>query len=213
MNALTAELNVLQPEAAEEPQLSPFLSTAEAAKMLGLSTTMVQSLMDSQELKGWKTRGGHRRIALHSVLAYQRGTQQEQLLPSRRLPRVMVVSEDPEKLRGLMFEFRQWALPLPTAFFDSVTAALLEMATHRPDMMMVELTMPLEQQEKTLVALQNFNSRGMMPISVVLMTREKGLRAPEQRQGKSAIQVVSGPLESVWLHAFLTGVMATCKQP
>ncbi|MFN5177759.1 helix-turn-helix domain-containing protein [Limnohabitans sp.] len=211
MNALTADHRVLQPESAIEPQLSPFLSTAEAAKMLGLSTTMVQSLMDSHVLKGWKTRGGHRRIALHSVLDYQQGTQQEHLVPGRRLPKVMVVSDDQEKLQGLLGDFRHWALPLPTSFFDSVTAALLEMTSNRPDMLVVELTMPLAQQEKILDALQNFSSRGMTPMSIVLVTRETGLHPPEQRPGKCAIQVVVGPLVSLWLHGFLTGVMTRCK--
>lgn len=49
---------------------SQFLSTAEAARMLGLSTTLVQTLVDQGELKGWKTRGGHRRISLESILEY-----------------------------------------------------------------------------------------------------------------------------------------------
>ncbi|MEN9889567.1 MAG: hypothetical protein RL559_1604, partial [Pseudomonadota bacterium] len=48
-----------------------YLSTAEAARMLGLSTTLVQSLVDKNELNGWKTRGGHRRIALQSIEVYQ----------------------------------------------------------------------------------------------------------------------------------------------
>ena len=35
-------------------KLSQFLSTAEAARMLGLSTTLVQTLVDQGELKGGK---------------------------------------------------------------------------------------------------------------------------------------------------------------
>lgn len=194
-------------------KMPPFLSTAEAAKMLGLSTTMVQSLMDSNELKGWKTRGGHRRISLQSIYAYQRGTQTEAVTVSQRLPKVMVVSEDPERLKQLVRQHRSWALPLPTSFFDSVTEALLEMADNRPDMLVVELIMPLAQQEKTLQALQNFTSRGSSPLSVVLLSQEKTLLPSELRQGKSAIQVVSGPLTPIWLQAYLTGVMATHRQP
>lgn len=194
-------------------KMPPFLSTAEAAKLLGLSTTMVQSLMDSNELKGWKTRGGHRRISLQSIFAYQRGTQAEQSPSNRRLPKVMVVSEDPERLKQLMRQHRSWALPMPTSFFDSVTEALLEMADNRPDMLLVELTMPLAQQEKTLQALQNFTSRGGSPMSVVLLSQEKSLLPTHLKQGKSAIQVVSGPLSAIWLQAYMTGVMATFRQP
>lgn len=181
--------------------------------MLGLSTTMVQSLMDNNELKGWKTRGGHRRISLQSVFAYQRGTQTKMKMDSPRLPSVMVVSEDPEGLRLLTRQHRTWSLPITTRFFDSVTEALLEMADNRPDMLLVELTMPLEQQQKTLQALQNFNTRGGPALSVVLLSQEKSLLPASLKQGKSAIQVVSGPLTPTWLQAYLTGVMATHQQP
>ena len=212
MSALTSDGS--QPgglDSVASPKLPPFLSTAEAAKLLGLSTTMVQSLMDSNELKGWKTRGGHRRISVQSIYAYQRGTQSDAAVTSRRLPKVMVVSEDPERLKGLVRQHRTWALPLPTVFFDSVTAALLDMSSNRPDMLVVELTMPLAMQEKTLQALQNFNRRGTSPLSVVLLTQEKSLSPQASNQGKSTIQVVSGPLTAPWLQAYLTGVMATCK--
>ena len=35
-----------------------FLSTAEAARMLGLSTTLVQTLVDQGDLKGWMSHPG-----------------------------------------------------------------------------------------------------------------------------------------------------------
>ena len=200
----------VSPNAAKLP---PFLSTAEAAKLLGLSTTMVQSLMDNNELKGWKTRGGHRRISLQSIQAYQRATQHEQVNTHRRLPRIMVVSEDAEGLKLLKRQHRSWDIPLPTHFFDSVTEALLEMTDNRPDMLLVELMVPLAQQNKTLQALHNFTSRGGTPLSVVLLTQEKSLQPTQDKLGQSAIQVVSGPLTSMWLQAYLTGVMATHRQP
>ena len=39
------------------------ISTAQAAKMVGMSTTLMQKLVDQEEIKAWKTPGGHRRIA------------------------------------------------------------------------------------------------------------------------------------------------------
>ena len=41
-----------------------FCGTTEAARILGLSVGTVQSLVERQELMAWKTRGGHRRIAM-----------------------------------------------------------------------------------------------------------------------------------------------------
>ncbi len=190
-----------------------YLSTAEAARLLGLSTTLVQSLVDKNELKGWKTRGGHRRIALQSIQDYQSQWGSE-VPPSGRLhrpPKVMVVVES-EQLPALQRACQQWGFAVDVRFVDSVTTALLDLATERPDMLVVEMAMPRQQQEKTLQALDNFNARSG-PMSMVLVTEEKGLQLPPQAEGSHLIQVVPGPLSELWLHAYLTGVMASCRQP
>lgn len=46
------------------------LTTAEAAKLLGVSVRTAQLLIESGPLKSWKTPGGHRRVYLADVLAY-----------------------------------------------------------------------------------------------------------------------------------------------
>jgi hypothetical protein len=78
-------------------------------------------------------------------------------------------------------------------------------------MIVVEMSMPRAQQEKTFQALENFNQRGHTPLSVVLITGEKDLKASMPAGASSSIQVVSGPMSAVWLHAYLTGVIASCK--
>jgi len=196
--------------AAQTPQ---FLSTAEAARMLGLSTTLVQTLVDQGELKGWKTRGGHRRISLDSILDYQSfsrhlvGAQHKTSIK----PKVTVVIESPALFLELNADCTQWNLPINVQFFDSVTEALLDLSSHKPDMIVVEMSMPRAQQEKTFQALENFNQRGHTPLSVVLITAEKDLKASMPAGASSSIQVVSGPMSAVWLHAYLTGVIASCK--
>ena len=51
------------------------ISTAQAARMLGMSTTMLQRLVDQNVFQAWKTPGGHRRIDFDSVLDYQKRIQ------------------------------------------------------------------------------------------------------------------------------------------
>lgn len=106
---------------------SQFLSTAEAARMLGLSTTLIQTLVDNNELKGWKTRGGHRRIAIQSVMDYQSHSGRKSSTAHRHTgtPRIMVVVETPELMASLQKNYRQWSFPLEVSFMDSVTEALL----------------------------------------------------------------------------------------
>lgn len=195
---------------AQTPQ---FLSTAEAARMLGLSTTLVQTLVDQGDLKGWKTRGGHRRISLDSIQGYQTdgrhvpGSSHK----SSVKPKVTIVIESPALFTELKAECELWNMPVDVRFFDSVTEALLELSSQKPDMMVVEMSMPRPQQEKTFQALENFNQRGHSPLSVVLITAEKALRASMPDGASSAIQVVSGPMSVVWLHAYLTGVIASYR--
>lgn len=80
-----------------------FLSTAEAARMLGLSTTLVQTLVDQGELKGWKTRGGHRRISLESIHDYQNASRSSMGVPvkSTLKPRITAVVESAQLMEGV----------------------------------------------------------------------------------------------------------------
>lgn len=188
-----------------------FLSTAAAANMLGLSTTLIQSLVDKNELQGWKTRGGHRRISLQSIHDYQAQARMHSSPSgrSRTLPKILVAVESPETLEHLQQKSTLHDFPVTLKFVDSITEALLNLATERPDLLVAELTMPKAQQEKTLQALENFNTRSR-PISMVLLTKEKELRtAPAE--APNTIQLAPGPLSDVWLHAYLTGVVATCR--
>jgi excisionase family DNA binding protein len=192
---------------------SQFLSTAAAAKMLGLSTTLVQTLVDQGDLKGWKTRGGHRRIAAESIQNYQ---SQADSSISRKLkmastPKISVVVDGTDWVESFKTDLSQWKLPIEVNFFDSVTEAILDLSALRPDMLVIEMSMPLVQQEKTLKALENFNKRGKSPLSVVIITQEKRLISSMPNGTDSLIQLVSGPISAVWLHAYLIGILATAK--
>ena len=51
-------------------QQRQILTTAQAAKLLGVSVRTAQLLIENGPLKSWKTPGGHRRVYLEDVLAY-----------------------------------------------------------------------------------------------------------------------------------------------
>jgi excisionase family DNA binding protein len=192
---------------------SQFLSTAAAAKMLGLSTTLVQTLVDQGDLKGWKTRGGHRRISAESILDYQSlaDSSMTRKVKMATTPKISVVVDDTGWVESFKSDLKQWKLPIEVSFFESVTEAILDLSAHRPDMVVIEMSMPLAQQEKTLRALENFNKRGKTPLSVVIITQEKGLISALSNGPDSSIQLVSGPISAVWLHAYLIGILASAK--
>mgnify|MGYP003513735486 FL=1 len=96
-----------------------FLSTAEAARLLGLSTTLVQTLVDQGDLTGWKTRGGHRRIALDSIMEYQNASRRvvgSQTKFSQK-PRVTVVIDSIDLIKELKLQCLGWNLPVDVNFF------------------------------------------------------------------------------------------------
>ena len=183
---------------------TPYLSTAEAAHMLGISTTLVQTLVDTQELEGWRTRGGHRRIALESVRQYQTRTRPGRARAHSGPLEVVVVSEQPDGLSPMHAQVERWAPQLTLTLRDSVSGTLLELGERRPDVLVVELSMPRLQQEKTVQALQAYMDRSPAP-AITLLTEETALlAAPHSR----VLQLAPGPLTPAWLEGFLSGVQA-----
>ena len=183
---------------------TPYLSTAEAAHMLGISTTLVQTLVDTQELEGWRTRGGHRRIALESVRQYQARTRPGRPRAQAGPLEVVVVSEQPDGLSPLQSQAERWSPQLTLTLRDSVSSTLLELGERRPDVLVVELSMPRPQQEKTVQALKAFTARAPGP-AITLLTEEAALLAAPPSE---ALQLAPGPLTPAWLEGFLRGVQA-----
>ena len=81
--------------ASKEPY-DGYCGTSYAAKLLGISVGTVQGLVEKNDLKAWKTQGGHRRISLQSIREYQR---RHNLMPASLMQgedrlRVLVVEDD-----------------------------------------------------------------------------------------------------------------------
>jgi excisionase family DNA binding protein len=188
---------------------SQFISTTEAAGMLGVSTTMVQSLVDQQELVGWKTRGGHRRIALQSIADLQNNQSAKFRLThkARQQPRIVVAVESLDLFGSLQNAIASWRFTFDVKLVDSVALALMALQQDRPDMLIAEMGLPRHQQEGIVAALEEINASGRR-ISMTLVVSETGVAEPRVG-GAASVQLVSGPLTLAWLQAFLAGVQAT----
>ena len=99
----------MQPEKVDMNAERDVLTTQQAAKLLGLSTTSVQKMVINGELDAWITPGGHRRIFRSSV---------EQLLNARNVGLAGVTSARP--LRILLVEDDA----VQIAFFKSLLARI-----------------------------------------------------------------------------------------
>lgn len=122
---------------------SEFVSTREAAKILGVALRTVQLWVEHGDLIAWKTAGGHRRIARGSVDAMVRQQQQalQSSAPKRRLD-VLVVEDDEDLLKLYELNFESWELPVRLALARNGFEGLRMLGEVKPDVLITDLNMP-----------------------------------------------------------------------
>lgn len=122
-------------------------TTKQAAQILGISVTTVQQLVESGEIQAWKTRGGHRRIPLAALHCY-RGTPSSDAAPVKTAMAspstdlsILIVEDD--EMQRLVYDrqIRSWNLPVRLNFCDNGYRALVEIATHKPDILLADVMM------------------------------------------------------------------------
>jgi excisionase family DNA binding protein len=130
-----------------------FYSTAEAAKILGVSHRTIQLWVENGTLQAWKTAGGHRRIASASVDKVMEGRRQA-LSPDRgasqaapaadvaRQYKVVIADDDATLLRLYELEIGGWGLPIQLIKAGDGFDALLKIGEHNPDLLISDLSMP-----------------------------------------------------------------------
>jgi excisionase family DNA binding protein len=185
-----------------------YCGTSYAAKMLGISVGTVQGLVEKNDLKAWKTQGGHRRISLQSIQDYQRrhNLAPASLMQSEDRLRVLVVEDDENTRLMLQANFDQWGMPLDAVMYASAMEALLDMPSLQPQVLLTDLRMPkVDGFEflKTLSTHALFNN-----LAVVVMT---GMNSDEiQLRGglPDGVQLLQKPVDMDWLHGFFGALMS-----
>lgn len=127
------------------PSTQEFISTAKAARQLGLSLGAVQQMVENGTLAGWKTAGGHRRISQDSVQALiARGEQSRGLRFSgtNSTLRVMVVEDDSLLQTLYQQTFASWPLEIELCILGHGHDALLELGRQPPDLLIADLRLP-----------------------------------------------------------------------
>ena len=185
-----------------------YCGTSYAAKVLGISVGTVQGLVEKNDLKAWKTQGGHRRISLQSIQDYQRrhNLSPASLTGGEDRLRVLVVEDDENTRLMMQANFDQWALPLDVVMYASAMEALLDMPSLQPQVLLTDLRMPnVDGFEflKTLSAHNLFSN-----LAVVAIT---GM-SPEEVQAKGGlpdgVQMLRKPIDMDWLRGFFDALMS-----
>jgi len=125
------------------PPEKNFISTREAAKMLGLAVATVQKMVDSGALQAWITAGGHRRIHAGSVQSLLASNRQNKMppVPGSRLS-VLIAEDDPTQGSIYRASISSWGLPIDLKIVSDGFTAIIEASKSTPDVMVIDLMMP-----------------------------------------------------------------------
>ena len=190
-----------------------YCGTSYAAKLLGLSVTTVQSLVEKGEIEAWKTLGGHRRLSLRAINNYLQKNSpqmaQVDLDPRNRLS--VLVVEDEEAVRELYIaQFDAWDMAVDCSFMPSALEALMDIASMRPDLLITDLNMPGVDGMEMLHALKRNQQLVAMQILVIsgLPTetiKERGGLPPNS-------YYLEKPINFDWLHGYVTALLVANRK-
>ncbi len=185
-----------------------YCGTSYAAKVLGISVGTVQGLVEKNDLRAWKTQGGHRRISLQSIQEYQR---RHNLSPASTASgddrlRVLVVEDDENTRIMLQANFEKWGLPIDAVMYSSAMEALLDMPSLQPQVLLTDLRMPNVDGFQFLKTLSEHALFSTMAIVAIT-----GMSAKEvQAKGglPDGVQLLQKPIDLDWLRGFFDALMS-----
>ena len=120
-----------------------FISTSDAANMLGISLRSVQYWVENGKLDAWKTAGGHRRIVRRSVeklIAEQDSARTRST--SAQSKNIVVVEDEPELLEYYRIHIDSWQLPVNIKTAEDGFEGLMQIGRHNPVAIITDLMMP-----------------------------------------------------------------------
>lgn len=121
-------------------------TTQNAARILGISVTSVQQLVEAGVIEAWKTKGGHRRIPLAAIHAYKTSqtTLSEQggarAVPGRK-PAILVIEDNLMQREIYQKQIASWDLDATLTFCENGYQALIEIARNKPNVLLADVMM------------------------------------------------------------------------
>ncbi|MBF0177368.1 MAG: response regulator [Magnetococcales bacterium] len=119
-----------------------FVTTTQAARLLGISPRTIHYWLDRGVIKAWKTVGKHRRIPMSSVNQLLADRARE-LRVSERSSLTLLMVEDDEDLRNLSKRVvAGWGLPVRLVVAENGFDGLIQAGLHQPEIIITDLMMP-----------------------------------------------------------------------
>lgn len=146
-----------------------FLTTREAAAVLGVTVRTVQLWAEAGLLEAWKTSGGHRRIFQRSVdrlLASRATSEPAQRTESASL-KILLVEDDPAVLRVWEQKIARWPMQPQVQTARNGFEALVRLGLSTPDLLITDLNMPEIDGFQMLQQLKNIPELAVVTVVVV----------------------------------------------
>ncbi|NVO07124.1 MAG: response regulator [Rhodoferax sp.] len=122
---------------------SNFLTSRQAARMLGVSVPSVQEWVERGKLEGWKTAGGHRRITHASVLRVMQERQEASALAARpQAMSILIVEDDENLIRLYKVHIAQWPMLVSVFTAGNGYEALVMVGEIKPQLLICDLRLP-----------------------------------------------------------------------
>jgi len=191
-----------------------FLTTREAATLLGVSVGTVQLWVGSGLLQAWKTIGGHRRVMRDSVeRLLHKVPEAPTVTPgpatasaaALRQLRVMVVEDDLSLLRLYQTQLTRWPMRTSVVCLDNAVSALMSLGRGGPDLLVTDLHMPGMDGFAMLRVLSQAPEMSQTQIVVVTGLDAQAIAA--QGGIPTGIEVLGKPIPFDRLLAIATGIV------
>jgi excisionase family DNA binding protein len=195
---------------------SDFCGTSFAAKKLGLSVATVQGLVEKNELKAWKTDGGHRRISMHSIADYQLRFinigQQEKIHKDLLSPlTILLVDDSSETCDAVQKVSEEFGVLIKCVWITSPLKALINLKSIQPDVLMADLSMPNVDGYELLRTVRTSHLADALALVGLLPVGPQVTISPELLPAHTAL--VKKPVHVQWLLGYFASQMSRRSLP
>lgn len=134
----------MRPRFVKEPE---DLTSAQAARRLGLAVRSVQQMADRGELESWKTSGGHRRIAREAVERWKDGARTtpaagDATTSGPGVRRVLLIDDSVHYQTMISTLLRRRMPEIELRITPEPVAGLVTLGSWQPDVLLLDILLP-----------------------------------------------------------------------